>query len=343
MQSDCQNGRELGAMRGPRESEGGVEQHNRELQMAGDVTSSSSVASSPKEDLSLSALTEFLDLDDRPTLILDLKCTPSPALIYHNASLGELKHREVEVGRQIVDAFGKASKDMNARPILEWAQSTNGLFPSITYQNVRWSSNTIRQRWRIITGTVESTPNEERRQSISLDPPRLPRLSTAPIQSRLPITSYPLHRAFDALPETSRLREEWNVPIHPLDNSTSAEIGHESLGKFDMTCHSPNIAIRPFMEFFRAFDWGDTSFGPIKEWSPVFRRMCNIMLSDPRPAALFHGKDKAIMYNESYVLVTGERHPLMLGKSFVEAWPEIHEWFLPKFDSMYTVLLSQAI
>ena len=60
--------------------------------------------------------------------------------------------------------------------------------------------------------------------------------------------------------------------------------------------------------------------------------MCNFMMLDPRPAAIYWGKNKTTMYNEAYVLVTGDRHPYMLGKPFSESWPEVQEYFLPKFD-----------
>lgn len=318
----------------PREGHEGVERHNLELNVGANLATSSSVAASHKETFSLASLTEFLDLDDRPSLILDLEGIPSATLIYHNASLGELKCQEVEVGRQVVDAFGKGSNGLQDRPFLEWAQSTNELFPSITYHDVRWTSKTIRRRWRVVSGRIESLPNDGRRQSISLDPPRLPRQSTAPIQPRMPITSYPTHRSFDAQLEAFRFHRDRNIPIYPPPNSIGATNGCEPLGRFDMTCPKPNLPITSFMEFFKAFDWGSTAVGPIDQWSSVLRRMCNFMMLDPRPAAIYYGKNKTTIYNESYVIVTGQRHPYMLGKSFSQAWPEVQEWFLPEFDGV---------
>lgn len=62
--------------------------------------------------------------------------------------------------------------------------------------------------------------------------------------------------------------------------------------------------------------------------------MANFLMNDPRPAALYWGDSKVMMYNEPYVVVTGRRHPRMMGQSFENAWQEVASVFMPLFDKV---------
>jgi hypothetical protein len=42
-----------------------------------------------------------------------------------------------------------------------------------------------------------------------------------------------------------------------------------------------------------------------------------------------------MLYNEPYVVVTGQRHPGMMGKPFSEAWAEVAGDFISAFDTAY--------
>ncbi|KAF2211923.1 hypothetical protein CERZMDRAFT_42268 [Cercospora zeae-maydis SCOH1-5] len=57
-------------------------------------------------------------------------------------------------------------------------------------------------------------------------------------------------------------------------------------------------------------------------WSPQLRRSVNFLLVDPRPAALYWGPSKTLIYNEPYQSVLAERHPWALGKTVDQVWPE---------------------
>jgi hypothetical protein len=98
---------------------------------------------------------------------------------------------------------------------------------------------------------------------------------------------------------------------------------------------NPSLTLSPHHEFVLNFDWGSTELGPINEWSTEFRRMANILMSDPRPAAMYWGKNRTMLYNESYVAVLGQKHPGMMGKQFSEAWAEVDGDFSPAFDTAY--------
>jgi PAS domain-containing protein len=60
--------------------------------------------------------------------------------------------------------------------------------------------------------------------------------------------------------------------------------------------------------------------------------MANILMSDPRPAAMYWGKQRTMMYNEAYLPVIGLKHPDVMGKLFSEAWAEVEKDFTPAFE-----------
>ncbi|KAE9366560.1 putative histidine kinase M3YPp [Stipitochalara longipes BDJ] len=109
----------------------------------------------------------------------------------------------------------------------------------------------------------------------------------------------------------------------------------EDIGRIDFTKPNPSFVLSPHHEFVLNFDWGSTDLGPISEWSSELRRMANILMSDPRPAAMYWGKHRTMLYNEPYVVVMGQKHPGMMGKTFSQAWAEVEGDFSPAFDTAY--------
>ncbi len=109
----------------------------------------------------------------------------------------------------------------------------------------------------------------------------------------------------------------------------------EDIGRIDFTKPNPSFILSPHHQFVLNFDWASTELGPISQWSTELRRMANILMSDPRPAAMYYGKHRTMLYNEPYVVVMGQRHPGMMGKTFSAAWAEVEGDFSPAFDAAY--------
>jgi hypothetical protein len=76
------------------------------------------------------------------------------------------------------------------------------------------------------------------------------------------------------------------------------------------------------------------------QWPEELKRNVNMCIADPRSAALWWTKDRICTYNEPYSLTLGKRHPVVFGRSFAEAWPELHANFSPHFDEI--ILSGQA-
>lgn len=98
------------------------------------------------------------------------------------------------------------------------------------------------------------------------------------------------------------------------------------LGFFDWTRLAVTSAMPRHVQFARTVDWASTSLGPIEDWPPALRGMCNLIMASPHPAAMYWGDDFVVVYNEAYILLAGQKHPQLMGQKYSEAWHEI--WHL---------------
>ncbi|KAH6720725.1 putative histidine kinase M3YPp [Leptodontidium sp. MPI-SDFR-AT-0119] len=117
----------------------------------------------------------------------------------------------------------------------------------------------------------------------------------------------------------------------------------ESLDRLDFFRAYPATVPSSHHKFFIEFDWAATELGPISSWCTSLRRKVTFLMSDPRPAAMFWGKQRTMMYNEPYMHVTGQKHPGMMGKIFSEAWGEIEGDFIPAFEKAYSTGASTVL
>ncbi|TKA79553.1 hypothetical protein B0A55_02743 [Friedmanniomyces simplex] len=92
---------------------------------------------------------------------------------------------------------------------------------------------------------------------------------------------------------------------------------------FDWTRLPVSDSMPPHIQFARSVDWAATALGPIELWSSDLRQMCNLIMASPHPAAMYWGDDLIAIYNEAYILLAGQKHPMLMGQSYREAWVEI--------------------
>ena len=76
----------------------------------------------------------------------------------------------------------------------------------------------------------------------------------------------------------------------------------------------------------RAYDWGATALGPIERWSQALRTAVDITLSSHLPMVMAWGPDAQLIYNDSYAVFAGARHPYLLGLNVRAAWPEVADF-----------------
>ncbi|MET0402158.1 MAG: ATP-binding protein, partial [Cystobacter sp.] len=82
----------------------------------------------------------------------------------------------------------------------------------------------------------------------------------------------------------------------------------------------------------RAKDWSQTPFGPVETWSPALRSAVGICLGSRFPIVLYWGPTRALIYNDAWSPVPGQKHPWALGRPGQEVWAEIWDIIGPMFD-----------
>jgi serine phosphatase RsbU (regulator of sigma subunit)/anti-sigma regulatory factor (Ser/Thr protein kinase) len=71
-----------------------------------------------------------------------------------------------------------------------------------------------------------------------------------------------------------------------------------------------------------AFDWSQTSLGPIDRWDTSVRAAVDLLLESPVPMMLLTGPACVVLYNDAYAKVLGGRHPIAFGRPATEAFGE---------------------
>ena len=84
-----------------------------------------------------------------------------------------------------------------------------------------------------------------------------------------------------------------------------------------------------------AKDWATTPLGPTERWSPGLRMMVNFLLANRFPLLLWWGPQYISIYNDAYVPVLGNKHPVALGQPVSECWSEIWHILKPLIDSPF--------
>jgi len=76
----------------------------------------------------------------------------------------------------------------------------------------------------------------------------------------------------------------------------------------------------------QSFDWAATPLGTIESWPQSLRTSVDIVTASPAPMLLLWGGEGIMIYNDAYALLTGSRHPAILGAPVLQAWPEVADF-----------------
>ena len=69
------------------------------------------------------------------------------------------------------------------------------------------------------------------------------------------------------------------------------------------------------------FDWAKTPIGPIESCPAVIKSTLALILRSPIPIVTLWGETGVMIYNDGYARFAGARHPEILGKDVLDAWP----------------------
>ncbi|WP_262269122.1 sensor histidine kinase [Microvirga yunnanensis] len=85
-------------------------------------------------------------------------------------------------------------------------------------------------------------------------------------------------------------------------------------------------------ERIRAFDWTQTSLGPLQAWPQRVKATVDLVLAAPMPMNLLWGPDLVQIYNDRYRPIFGARHPASLGQPTHACWAEVRDVTEPIYE-----------
>ncbi|MGH3366977.1 MAG: ATP-binding SpoIIE family protein phosphatase [Nocardioidaceae bacterium] len=89
------------------------------------------------------------------------------------------------------------------------------------------------------------------------------------------------------------------------------------------------ISWRSCAELAREYDWATTDYGPRSQWPGSVESVVGMLLESPIPMCYGHGSRHAMVYNDGFAAILGDRHP--------EAWAQ------PALDTVAEVWGDQGI
>lgn len=230
-------------------------------------------------------LHELIDADPRPAFIVDLS-SRHPGQTLHIAFCNQAFRVQKGLLKTIL-ADSPESVELRA-----WITIPNTRGSTHVAGDTEWFGYGVRGRWRVLQAV-----RQQKESSIFAQLAH--KTSDASLEDGdAVITNEHGHSALDADPLTFAPWQAGDaVPSH-------------------LDAH---------LELIRTFDWANTSMGPLHTWPSELLHIIHIMLLENQPRLVLLGKDNLMLYNEAYAPLLGERHPLVLGMSLLEAWGEASE------------------
>ncbi|KAF2664426.1 aerobic respiration control sensor protein arcB [Microthyrium microscopicum] len=311
------------------------------------------------------SIEEVLDQDSRPSFILDLD--PDQDRVSHLLS-PIFCNLALRVHYQLYDAVTSGelptplsrSEKPSYQDFRAWAISvtthddSKDVFPlSFLFGNLLWTGFTVRRRWRIISGNilwnekgplanVSSNATSEipkgisgaTRASAKIDligstSRKAIKISTDDRPNLVPVQKIPSSKPY-YFPKSARTSsDDTGNSSHSRGSLTLAAPDKACA---DWTAKSPKGVISDHIALARLVNWKDTPLGPMEKWSPEFRQVANLLMSNPHPAALFWGSDLTMLYNAAYAdEVAGNKHPELMGTGFSGPFSELWDSIAPVF------------
>jgi hypothetical protein len=140
------------------------------------------------------------------------------------------------------------------------------LYERLKQHDPEWLAATLKQRWDQIVASPSRREDD---------------VETLPFRSLL--------APAQTQPYVQSRRETINEPVWLYD-VTAPEL-------------SPGRNVSAHLQLIRSHDWASSELGPMKSWSVQLRRLVNMCMTDPRPAAVWWHKSRSIIYNEKYATI----------------------------------------
>jgi hypothetical protein len=87
----------------------------------------------------------------------------------------------------------------------------------------------------------------------------------------------------------------------------------------------------------RAHDWAATSLGPLRDWPQSLRAAVSLCVRSQFPIIIHWGwPDLVVLYNDAFIPMIGDKHPIALGTRLFDSWPELRPTIEDTLESVVT-------
>ena len=84
----------------------------------------------------------------------------------------------------------------------------------------------------------------------------------------------------------------------------------------------PFLGQNAMAQYVRAHDWSDSVLGPPEHWPRSLRSVLSLVAGSKFPMYVAWGPTLALLYNDGYAEILGDKHPAALGRPHFEVWAE---------------------
>ncbi len=81
-------------------------------------------------------------------------------------------------------------------------------------------------------------------------------------------------------------------------------------------------------------DWARSPLGEANDWPQSLRTAVDIVLHSPMPMLLLWGSELTQLYNDSFALLLGNKHPGVFGQPAHQAWTALQRFTAPVYDAV---------
>lgn len=274
-------------------------------------------ANTPRQELSDLSLQAFLDVDARPTFILDVlsqEAAIHSAIVTRPAYCNDALLAKPGLYERI---SGRADTEYEEKVwVLQYMSFRQWLLGDETrdnksspkyYEGYTWSASLVQHRWMVVSGLDGLCPSQETSKNDSPEAREKHALSGArdnvgdsANKSAVPLEFVDLGVA----PSITLARMAARLEL-----ADSGSFRTQSITTRDQS---------PHMQLFHSLDWSKTSLGPTNDWSPQLQAITNLVLTSLNPIVLFWGSSLSMIYNEAYARIIQDAHPKAFGASAYE-------------------------
>jgi hypothetical protein len=79
----------------------------------------------------------------------------------------------------------------------------------------------------------------------------------------------------------------------------------------------------------RAHDWSWSPLGSPESWPQSLRSVVGMLLNSKFPMLIAWGRELAMLYNDAYIEILGDKHPSALGARLEDVWARCGPRFRP--------------